>query len=140
MKKIALLLVVILSVTLLFVACTPSYSWKDAEKDIETLKVAGFTVYVENTEEKLNDFNNSLNSQLASDNKDFFVELVNVCCLVINKYDIISFEEYKSEKQAKDIYDYYHEVSSMQKSVRFGKMIISTGAQEAIDLLGYDFK
>ena len=140
MKKIALLFVVILSVTLLFAACTPSYGWGDAEKDIETLKAAGFTVYTENTEEELKDFNNSLNYQLTSDDKDFSVELINVCCLVINKYDIISFEEYKTEKQAKDMYDYYHEVGSIQKLVRFGKIIISTNAQEAIELLGYDFK
>ena len=140
MKKMALLLVAVLSVTLLFAACTPSYSWEDAEKDIETLKEAGFTVYIENTEEELKEFNNSLNYQLTSDNKNFSVELVNVCCLVINKYDIIAFEEYKTEKQAKDIYDYYHEVSSIQKLVRFGKIVIGTNAQEAIDLLGYDFK
>lgn len=140
MKKVALLLVVLLSITVVFAACTQSYSWEDAENDIERLKEIGFEIYIENTEEEVKDCNDSLNYQLTSDDKDFSVELVNVCCLVVNKYDVIAFEEYKTEKQAKDIYEYYHEVSSTQKLVRFGKILISTDVQEAIELLDYDFK
>ena len=140
MKKIALLLVAILSVTLLFVACTPNYSWEDAEKDIETLKEAGFTVYIENTEEERENFADSLNKELKRVGKDSSVEIVNVFGLVINKYEIAVFEEYKTEKQAITVFDYYQEVSPRYKVVRFGKIIIGTNAQEAIELLGYDFK
>ena len=140
MKKIALLLVVVLSVTLLFAACNPSYSWDDAEKDIETLKEAGFTVYIENTEEARKENAESLNKELKRFGKDSSVELVNICGLLINKYDIVVFEEFKTEKQAITVFDYIQEVSPGYKAVRFGKIIIGGNAQELLELLDYDFK
>ena len=139
MKKIALLLVVVLSVTLLFAACTPSYSWEDAEKDVETLKDAGFTVYIENTKEEREYYTESYNKQLERDGKDIIVEVVNICGLTIN-WDIIIFKEFKTEKQAKAMYDDYIASGSEQKVVLFGKILINANAQEAIELLGYDFK
>ena len=140
MKKISVLLAVLLSVTLIFASCAPSYSWQDAENDVERLKEIGFEVYIENTQETLEELTESLNKQLARDGEDFTVEFVNVCGLVINKYEVIVFEEYATEKQAKRIYDYYRGYTIDMKYVLFGKILISTDTQEAIDLLGYDFQ
>ena len=139
MKKIALLLVVVLSITLIFAACTPSYSWEDAENDVKRLTDAGFEIYIENTEENREDYAKSYNEEFEKEGKDCVVELVNICGLVIN-WDIIVFKEFKTEQQAKTIYDEYIESGSAQKVVRFGKIIINTDAPEAIDLLRYDFK
>ena len=140
MKKFALLLITLLSITLLFAACTQSYSWGDAENDIERLKEAGFEIYIENTEETQKEHAESLNKEIKRVGKDFSVEIVNICGLVINKYDIVVFEEYKTEKQAKEANEYYLEVATAYKTVRFGKIIIGANAQEALELLDYDFK
>ena len=139
MKKVAVLLVVVLSVSLLFVACTPSYTWEDAEKDVERLKEIGFEIYIENTEEEREYHSESYNKDFEREGKNCSVELVNICGLVIN-WDIIIFKEFKTEKQAKAMYDRYIESGSAQKVVRFGKIVINTNAQEALDLLDYDFK
>ena len=139
MKKVALLLVAILSATLLFAACTPSYTWEDAENDIERLKEIGFEIYIENTEEEREYRSESYNKDLEREGKDCSVELVNICGLVIN-WDIIIFKEFKTEKQAKTMYDNYIASGSAQKVVRFGKIVINTNADEAIELLGYNFK
>ena len=140
MKKIALLLAVILSVSLLFAACTPSYTWEDAEKDFERLKEIGFEIYIENTEEEVEYHNDAVNRQIEREGASFSVEYVKVCGLVINKYDIIVFEEFKTEKQAKNIYEHWISAGSQMKYVRFGTIVIGANAQEALDLLGYDFK
>ena len=124
---------------MLFAACTPSYCWEDAEKDVETLKDAGFTIYIENTEEEREYYTESYNKQLERDGKDITVEVVNICGLAIN-WDINIFKEFKTEKQAKAMYDDYISSGSEQKVVLFGKILINANAQEAIELLGYDFK
>ena len=139
MKKVALLLVVVLSITLIFSACTPSYTWEDAEKDVERLKEIGFEIYIENTEEEREYHSESYNKDFEREGKDLRVELVNICGLVIN-WDIIIFKEFKTEKQAKAMYELYIESGSAQKVVRFGKIVINTNAQEAMELLGYNFK
>lgn len=141
MKKLSILLVVLMGITIMFAACSSDYKWNDdVTNDIARLQESGFVIYVENTEEQVKDFTNSINYQLGQDGKDFSVELINVCCLSIDTYSIVSFEEYKTEQQAKQMYDFYHGVSSVQKLVRFGKIIISTDSEDAINLLGYDFK
>ena len=140
MKKIALLLVAVLSVTLLFAACTPNYTWEDAEKDIARIEDLGFVVYMENNEENVRDVTKSINDQLSSEGKKFTVEIVNLCNLANENYDIISFKEFKTEEQAKAMYDNYIASGSAQKVVLFGTILINSNAQEAIELLGYDFK
>ena len=140
MKKIVLLIVVLLCISLLFAACTPRYTWEDAEKDFERLKEAGFEIYIENTEEEVEYHNDVVNRQIEREGANFTVEYVRVCGLVINKYDIIVFEEFKTEKQAKNIYEHWISAESQMKYVRFGKIVIGANAQEAIDILNYDFK
>ena len=139
MKKSAWLLIFVLSVALIFSACTPSYTWEDAEKDVERLKEIGFEIYIENTEEEREYRSESYNKDFEREGKDCRVELVNICGLVIN-WDIIIFKEFKTEKQAKNVYDDYIASGSAQKVVRFGRIVINTNAQEAIDLLDYNFK
>lgn len=141
MKKVAVLMVVLLTITLVLGACTPDYTWdKDVANDIARLKEAGFETYIENDEETLQNANETINWELSRADKNFSVELINHYGLLINKSDNIVFEEYKTEKQAKQMYDYYHEISTEQKLVCFGKILITTNAEEAIELLGYDFQ
>lgn len=141
MKKTVFLMVVLLTITLVLGACTPDYTWdKDVANDIARLKEAGFETYIENNEETLQNANETINWELSRADKNFSVELINHYGLLINKVNNIVFEEYKTEKQAKQMYDYYQEISTGQKLVRFGKILITTNSEDAIGLLGYDFK
>ena len=140
MKKIALLLVVVLSVTLLFAACTPSYTWEDVEKDVVRLTEAGFEIFVGNTQEELEEANSLMEIQLQFSQKDFAVEIVNIYGLKKTNDFTCGFEEFASEAQAKQMFDYYKEISSLRKVIRLGCIVIHTNSEEAIELLGYDFK
>ena len=140
MKKFALLFAVVLSITLLFSACTPSYNWEDAEKDVECLTEAGFEIFVENTPEELEEANSLMKIQLQFSQKEFTVEIVNVYGLKKTNDFTCGFEEFASEIQAQQMYDYYKEISSLRKVVRLGRIVIHTNSEDAIELLGYDFK
>lgn len=141
MKKTVFLMVILMAITLILGACTPDYTWdKDVANDIARLKEAGFETYIENDKETVRKDSDSFNQQLEHDGKDFSIEYVNDYGLFINHYDIIRFTEFKTEKQAKQVYDYYQEISTEQKLVRFGKILITTNSEDAIGLLGYDFK
>ena len=140
MKKIAILLIMLMGITAMCGACSTKYQWSDAINDMNTLKDCGFTVYLENTQEEIDASNELLNSQLKFSQKNFEVTLVNICNLKKADSSICGFKEFASETQAKQMYDYYREISSQQKVVRLGCIIIQTNSDEVISILKYDFQ
>lgn len=140
MKRIAALLVLILSLTCICCSCEKNYTWDNALSDIEKLKDAEFVVYIEDTQEQREEFADTLNWEIGREGKDFTIELTHVTSLYEDVYTIISFQEFATEQQAKQMYDYYHQVSSEQKLVRFGKIIVHTNSDKAKEILGYNFK
>ena len=138
MKRIAVLLVLILALTCICCSCETKYTWDDALVDIEKIKDAQFVVYIEDTQEQLAEFSEILNWEIGREGLDP-VELTHITSLHENLSVIVSFQEFATEQQAEQMYDYYHNVSNQQKLVRFGNIIISTNSDTAQEILGYDF-
>lgn len=137
MKRIAcVVLLVVLAVTL--IACSP-YSWNNALKDIEKLTSEGFVVFNKDIQETINIATEALNKQIERDGYDFTIRLKHITSLSESVSSTVSFFEFATEKQAKQFYEYYMEIETDYKFVRFGKIIIRTNSASAADLLGYDF-
>lgn len=139
MKKIAALLILILALACTFCSCEKKYTWDDALVDIDKLKDAEFVVYNEDTAEMLERGTEMLNSQLKGDKQDFTVELVHVTSLYENISTIVCFYEFATEQQAKQMYGYYMQMDTVQKFIRYGKIIIHTNSTLAEQLLDHNF-
>ena len=135
-EKNTWVLIMIIGVSLICSACIPNYGWVNVQENIARMEDLGFAVYMENNAENAQDVTKSINDQLLSEGKTFTVEIVSICNLTDENYDIISFNEFKTKEYYKD----YLNSGSEQKSVRFGKIVISSNSEKAIGLLEYNFK
>ena len=102
-EKKTWVLIMIIGVSLICSACTPNYGWVNVQEDIARMEELGFAVYMENNAENAQDVTKSINDQLLSEGKTFTVEIVSICNLTDENYDIISFKEFKTKEQAKNI-------------------------------------
>ena len=139
MKKVALVLTMLLLCTLLLCACKPPQWSEQIQRDIDKVKELGFTVYMDNSSERIKQHNQSWKETLERDGETFSVETVNICGLV-KDLKIVVFEEFKTEEQAKNMYEYCVKAEGKPKYVLLGKVLVLSTSDEASELLGYDFK
>lgn len=123
---------------LFFSSCTKTnYSWNDVLNDVNLLKDNNYAVYLENSKE---------NQDRA--NKEFLswglnITTTNVIGCFKDSTNVVYFEEFESEKQAKELYEYQISNLGKDRSIKFclkGNIVISSNYDEAIKLLGYNFE
>ena len=136
-KKYLRFIASLFACVILFTSCSHSkYSWNNVMDDVNLLNENNYSVYLENTSEN----KEYANKEFASWGLD--ITVTNIIGCAKNDSSIIYFEEFESEKQAKDLYEYQLSTLGEDRSVKFclkGDILISSNVDEAISLLGYNF-
>lgn len=136
-KKYLTFIVLTVVSVLSFASCSQSnYSWDDVLNDVDSLRANGYVVYLENSKENQDNANEEFSSWGLN------ITATNIIGCLKENTNVIYFEEFESEKQAKELYEYQLSDLGKDRSIKFclkGNILISSNFEEAMNLLGYKF-